>query len=80
MQPAADPPPVPTDPATRAAALLRQNPWLARFWSGLNAAQQSRVAQRLQAGNRAMPPTEIAAAWDRMGLADRVSLVYGDGA
>ncbi|WP_372620962.1 hypothetical protein [Falsiroseomonas sp.] len=67
------------DPALRTTALLRSNPWLTRFWSALSGAQQERVARRLQAGRAPMLRTEIATAWDRMGLDERVRLIYGDG-
>jgi len=61
----------PADPALRRRALLRQQPWLSRFWSELTAAQQQRVQRRLPG------EAEPAAAWDSMGLADRVTLVFG---
>ncbi|NGM23913.1 hypothetical protein G3576_28160 [Roseomonas stagni] len=66
--PEPDPVPAP-DPATRTQALLRQQPWLSRFWSELTPAQQARVARRL--------PGDSAARWDGMGLTDRVTLLYG---
>jgi hypothetical protein len=71
--------PAPSDPALRTAALLRSNPWLTHFWSGLTPAQQERVARRLQAGREPMLRTEIATGWDRMGLEERVRLLYGAG-
>ncbi|HEV7268843.1 MAG TPA: hypothetical protein VGN83_28645 [Falsiroseomonas sp.] len=69
----------PADPALRTAALVRSNPWLTHFWSALSGAQQDRIARRLQAGRAPMLRTEVATAWDRMGLGERVRLVYGDG-
>jgi hypothetical protein len=66
-EPAEDPAP---DPAVRRAALLRQNPWLSRFWSELTPAQQQRVARRLTG-------EDASSRWDRLGLADRVTLLFG---
>lgn len=63
----------PRDPALRQRALLRQQPWLSRFWSALTPAQQQRVQRRMPG------EAEPAAAWDSMGLADRVTLVFGEG-
>ena len=63
----------PTDPALRRRALLRQQPWLSRFWSALTPAQQQRVQRRMPG------EAEPAAAWDSMGLTDRVTLVFGEG-
>lgn len=59
------------DPALRTQALLRQQPWLTRFWSELTPAQQARVGRRL--------PGDSAARWDGMGLPDRVTLLFGTG-
>ena len=70
----AEPAPTPqADPALRRQALLRQQPWLSRFWSALTPAQQQRVRRRLP------DAAEPATAWDSMGLADRVTLVFGAG-
>ncbi|WP_203073166.1 hypothetical protein [Falsiroseomonas ponticola] len=67
-----EPEPIPAPaPAIRTQALLRQQPWLARFWSELTPAQQARVARRL--------PGDSAARWDGMGLTDRVALLFGTG-
>lgn len=60
----------PPDPALRVTALIRQNPWLTRFWSELTQAQQDRVARRLRGD-------DIPARWDALGLAERVRLLYG---
>jgi hypothetical protein len=69
--PAAEAPPQPVQAAPPSAAtLLRRNPWLSRFWGELTPAQQARVARRMPGG--ASPE-----AWDRMGLGERVRLVYG---
>ena len=70
--PRAEPPP---DPALRRRALLRQFPWVAQFWSELARPQQQRVARRLTAGGT--PAEGHAAAWDRMGLAERVDMLFG---
>ena len=67
------PPPAP-DPEARLASLLRQNPWLVRFWSELTPAEQSRVTRALSRGGQAGPAP---AAWDPMGLRDRVELMFG---
>ena len=67
-------PPVPLDPAARSAALLRQNPWIARFWSELTPVEQSRVTRALARRGAAGP---VPAAWDPMGLADRLELLFG---
>jgi hypothetical protein len=65
-----EPPAPPPDPALRRRALLRQFPWVAQFWSELTQAQRGRVGRRLQAD-------DTAAAWDRMGLAERIDLLFG---
>ena len=72
-EPAA-PPAVPPDPTVRLTSLLRQNPWLARFWSELTPAEQTRVTRALARGGRA---GAAPATWDPMGLQDRVELVFG---
>ena len=66
--------PLPLDPAARSAALLRQNPWIARFWSELTPVEQSRVTRALARRGAAGP---VPAAWDPMGLADRLELLFG---
>jgi len=74
VQPAAasppPPPAAPVDPAVRRAALIRQNPWVTRFWGELTSDQRGRVGRRL--------PGDAASAWDRMGLAERVRLLFGE--
>ncbi len=72
----AAPPPAaaPVSPAVRTAALLRQNPWISRFWSELTAAEQGRVLRALA---RRGTPGPAPAAGDPMGLADRVTLLFG---
>lgn len=69
----APPASLPRDPAARMRTTLRQNPWVTRFWSELTPSQRGRVAARL--GDHADP----AAAWDPMGLNDRIRLVFGSG-
>ena len=70
-----DPTPPPPDPAQRMANLLRQNAWLARFWSELTPAEQLRVTRAL--ARRGAEPAAAPAAWDPMGLQDRVDLLFG---
>lgn len=65
----------PVDPAQRMANLLRQNAWLARFWSELTPAEQLRVTRAL--ARRGAQPLAAPAAWDPMGLQDRVELLFG---
>lgn len=67
--------PAPADQSGGASAQLRRNPWIARFWSQLSGTQRSQVAGRLQLGQ-----AEAAREWDRMGLGDRLRLLYGEGA
>lgn len=62
------------DPAARIAMLLRHNPWITRFWSELTPAEQGRVTRALA---RRGTPGPAPAAWDPMGLADRVALLFG---
>ena len=66
--------PVALDPVARIAGLLRQNPWLTRFWSELTPGEQSRVTRALA---RRGAPGPAPNAWDPMGLADRVELLFG---
>jgi hypothetical protein len=70
-----DPTPPPPDPAQRMANLLRQNGWLARFWSELTPAEQLRVTRAL--ARRGAEPAAAPAAWDPMGLQDRFELLFG---
>lgn len=67
-------PPASLDPAARIAVLLRQNPWIVRFWSELTPAEQGRVTRAL---SRRGAPGLAPVAWDPMGLADRVELLFG---
>lgn len=76
-EPVAPPDPVaPSDPTHRMAGPLRQNPWLAPFWSELTPAEQLRVTRAL--ARRGAQPPAVPAAWDPMGLQDRVELLFGD--
>ena len=70
-----------TDPEARTRLLVRQNPWLTRFWMELTPAQQSRVERQLRRGDvvLAVESAEPAVAWDSMGLADRAALIFGRG-
>ncbi len=72
-------PPVGTDAEARTRLLVRQNPWLTRFWMELTPAQRARVERQLQRGNvrLAAERAEPAATWDPMGLSDRARLVFG---
>jgi hypothetical protein len=70
-----EPPRPQVDPEVRRNALIRQNPWLARFWGELTPAQQGRVSRAIIRSGR--PQSEAAPSWDRMGLAERTSLVFG---
>jgi hypothetical protein len=76
-EPAAATPAPRRDPALRIAALLRDNPWLTRFWGELDGNQQGRVRRAL--ARRGMGGPDPAARWDPMGLDDRTRLVFGDG-
>jgi hypothetical protein len=71
---------VPVDPAARRAALLRQNPWIAGFWGQLTPAQRAWATRRMQRGGATLSADGVAVAWDRMGLAERVRLLFGEGA
>ena len=74
--PPARPDPVASpDPAQRMSNLLRQNAWLARFWSELTLAEQTRVTRAL--ARRGAQPLAAPATWDPMGLQDRVDLLFG---
>jgi hypothetical protein len=77
---AAPAPAAATDPATRRAALLRQNPWITGFWGQLSTSQKGWVTRRMQRGGATLASDSVAVAWDRMGLAERVQLLFGDGA
>jgi hypothetical protein len=63
------------DPAARRSALLRQYPWLSRFWGELDTTQQGRVSRAMRRAGSPAPGD--AERWDTMGLADRVRLVFG---
>lgn len=72
------------DGETRTRLLVRQNPWVTRFWMELTPAQRARVERRLLRGGdvrlASEQQTEPANVWDPMGLSDRVNLVFGGGA
>jgi hypothetical protein len=72
-------PPSEADAESRTRLLVRQNFWVTRFWMELTPAQQSRVQRQLHRSNLLLTGggTDAAAEWDRMGLADRVGLVFG---
>jgi hypothetical protein len=72
--------PAEADPESRTRLLVRQNPWVTRFWMELTPTQQARVERQLYGRSNlrlAAGQTDSAAAWDLMGLADRVALVFG---
>ncbi len=70
-----------TDAEARTRLLVRQNPWLTRFWMELTPAQRARVERQLRRGDvrLAAEQAEPATVWDPMGLSDRVGLVFGRG-
>lgn len=83
MEPRPNPaPPSAAETEDRTRLLVRENRWLTRFWEELTPDQRALVERRLQRGNMrlAVRNAEPAAAWDPMGLADRVGLVFGRGA
>jgi hypothetical protein len=67
------------DAESRTRLLVRQNPWVTRFWMELTPEQRSRVERQLHRSNLRLAggQAEPAAVWDPMGLADRVGLVFG---
>jgi hypothetical protein len=73
------PPRTEADAESRTRLLVRQNPWVTRFWMELTPAQQSRIQRQLHRSNLLLTGggTDAEAEWDRMGLADRVGLVFG---
>ncbi|MGG5819739.1 hypothetical protein [Falsiroseomonas sp. HW251] len=68
--------PAAADPARRRAALIRDYPWLTRFWAELNAEQQGRVRRALARRGVSSDPAGL---WDPLGLNERVRLVFGEG-
>jgi hypothetical protein len=74
--------PTGADGENRTRLLVRQNPWVTRFWMELTPAQRARVERRLLRDVRlaSEQQAEPANVWDPMGLSDRVSLVFGGGA
>lgn len=73
------------DGEARTRLLVRQNPWVTRFWMELTPAQRARVERRLLRGTgdvrlASERQAEPANVWDPMGLSDRVGLVFGGGA
>jgi hypothetical protein len=54
--------------------LLRDFPWISGFWAELGASEQARVGRAF--ARRGMRDG-IEAEWDRMGLPDRVLLLFG---
>jgi hypothetical protein len=65
---------------SRTRLLVRQNPWMTRFWMELTPEQRLRVERQLHRSSLRLTaggPAEPAALWDPMGLSDRVGLVFG---
>ncbi|MGG5818712.1 hypothetical protein [Falsiroseomonas sp. HW251] len=56
---------------------LRQEPWMARFWSELSPAQRRRVLGLLKRREPSATEETAAPAWDAMGLPARETLLYG---
>jgi hypothetical protein len=74
--------PAPPPPPRRAAPVtlqdrLRQEPWIARFWSELTHAQRRRVLAMLTRREPATTEDTAAPAWDAMGLPAREALLFG---
>ncbi|HEV7264092.1 MAG TPA: hypothetical protein VGN83_04120 [Falsiroseomonas sp.] len=65
-----------TTPELRTRALLRDFPWVAGFWSELEPQERARAERAFaRRGDR----EGLATMWDRMGLQDRVLLLFGPG-
>ncbi len=65
-----------TTPELRARALVRQFPWIVRFWAELRSEERARVERAFR---RRGQTNGLETAWDRMGLQDRVLLLFGPG-
>ncbi|WP_372617151.1 hypothetical protein [Falsiroseomonas sp.] len=75
VQPVEAPPPR-TTPELRTRALLRDFPWVAGFWSELQPQERARAERAFaRRGDR----EGLSELWDRMGLQDRVLLLFGPG-
>jgi hypothetical protein len=75
MEPRPNPPVVEAPPPS-GRDRVRQNPWLTRSWEELRPDQRRRVTTRLRRSGQ-QPEEPIPAFWDRLGLPDRTSLVFG---
>jgi hypothetical protein len=65
-----------TSPELRTRALLRDFPWISGFWAELAPAERARAERAFaRRGER----DGLAARWDRMGLGERVVLLFGAG-
>jgi hypothetical protein len=64
------------DPELRAKALVRQFPWITRFWAELRGEERARAERAFRRQGRSEGFDE---AWDRMGLQERVLLLFGPG-
>jgi hypothetical protein len=65
-----------TTPELRARALMRQFPWITRFWSELQREERARAERAFR---RRGQTEDFAATWDKMGLQERVLLLFGPG-
>jgi hypothetical protein len=65
-----------TTPELRARALVREFPWITRFWAELRGEERARAERAFRRrGQTGGFDTD----WDRMGLQDRVLLLFGPG-
>jgi hypothetical protein len=64
------------DPELRARALMRQFPWITRFWAELRGQERARVERAFRRRGQA---EDFDVSWDKMGLQDRVLLLFGPG-
>lgn len=64
------------DPDLRTKALARQFPWITRFWAELRGEERARAERAFR---RRGQSDDFDVAWDKMGLRDRVLLLFGPG-
>jgi hypothetical protein len=60
----------------RARALMRQFPWITRFWAELRSEERARAERAFR---RRGQMEQFDVTWDGMGLQDRVLLLFGPG-
>ncbi len=65
-----------TTPELRARALVREFPWITRFWAELRGEERARAERAFR---RRGQSDGFDTDWDRMGLQDRVLLLFGPG-